>query len=96
MSKDKISKPIIRVAHLGLDASKVNHKELCELQKANPDCDVRVCFINTNFHTKVSPIQNSTDQLLNSEFYEALKGFRIEEIYDRSLFEEVIRHQEQK
>ncbi len=37
-----------------------------------------------------------SDQLLNSDIHEALKGFRIEEIYDSSLFEEVILFQKQK
>lgn len=87
MSKEK---PIIRVAYLGLDA-KINHKELDEIKKAHPDCDVRVCLIDTDFHSKFSQTEELYDQLLNSDIHEALKGFRIEEIYDRSLLEEVIR-----
>ena len=89
MSKDK---PIIRVANLGFDA-KINHNELDEIKKVHPDCDIRVCFIDTNFHSKISQLQELHNKLLNSEIHEALRGFRIEEIYDQSLFEEVIRHQ---
>ena len=48
------------------------------------------------FHTNASPNLDSTNQLLNSELHEALKGFRIEEIYDHSLLKEVIQHQEQE
>lgn len=91
MSKEK---PIIRVAYLGLDA-KINHKELDEIKKAHPDCDVRVCLINTDFHTKESQYQDLYNQLLSSGIHDALIGFRIEEIYDRSLLEEVIRFQKQ-
>ena len=90
MSKEK---PIIRVAYLGLDA-KINHKEFDEIKKAHPDCDVRVCLIDTDFHSRVSHSQELYDQLLNSDIHEALKGFSIEEINDNSLLEEVIRHQE--
>jgi hypothetical protein len=92
MSKEK---PIIRVAYLGLDA-KINHKELDEIKKANPGCDVRVCLINTDFHSKLHHSQDLYDQLLNSAIHEALKGFRIEEIYDSSLLEDVIRFHKQK
>lgn len=92
MSKEK---QIIRVAYLGLDA-KINHKELDEIKKAHPDCDVRVCLINTDFHSRFSQSQDLYNQLLNSEIHEALRGFKIEEIYDRSLLEEVIRHHEQE
>ena len=53
MSKEK---QIIRVAYLGLDA-KINHKELDEIKKAHPDCDVRVCLINTDFHSRFYPPQ---------------------------------------
>lgn len=92
MSKEK---PIIRVAYLVLDA-KINHKELDEIEKANPGCDVRVCLIDTDFHSRTSLSQNLYNQLLNSDIHKALKGFRIEEICDRSLLEEVIRHHKQK
>ena len=92
MSKEK---PIIRVAYLGLDA-KINHKELDEIEKANSGCDVRVCLINTDFHSKLSHFKDLSDQLLNSDIHESLKGFWIEEIYDCSLFEEMIRHYGQK
>lgn len=88
-------KTIIRVAYLGLDA-KINHKELDEIKKANPGCDVRVCLIDTDFYSISSQSEDLYNQLLNSDIHEALKGFRIEKIYDRSLLEEVIRHHEQK
>ena len=92
MSKEK---PIIRVAYLGFDA-KINHKELDEIEKANPGCDVRVCLINTDFHSKFSQSQDLYNQLLSSDIHEALKGFKIEEIYNPSLLEEVIRFQKQE
>jgi hypothetical protein len=92
MSKEK---PIIRVAYLGLD-TKINHKELDEIKKANSGCDVRVCLIDTDFLSKSSQSEDLYNQLLKSDIHEAQKGFRIEEIYDCSLLEEMMHHHEQK
>ena len=57
---------------------------------------IKVCYIKKTDWGKKSIGEETWNNLLESEIHEALKGFRIEEIYDSSLLGDVIRQQEQK
>ena len=58
--------------------------------------EIKVCYIKKTDWGKKSTGEETWNNLLESEIHEALRGFRIEEIFNRSLLEDVIRHQEQK